>query len=83
MAFWTCSLVVLELIIFILFLQAEGANVVKVDLFLFTVTRLRTNRGKWLVWDFTRIIFVSFCSSHMTIICYCGSFNSCHLFLFS
>ena len=62
MAFWTCSFVVLELIIFLLFLQAEGANVVKVDLFLFAVTRLRTNRAKRLVWDVARIIFVSFSS---------------------
>ena len=60
MAFWTCSLVVLELIIFILFLQAEGANVIKVDLFFFVVTMLRTNRAKWLVWNFARIIFVFF-----------------------
>ena len=67
MAFWTCSLVVLELIIFILFLQAEGANVIKVDLFFFDVTRLRTNRAKWLVWDFARIIFIFF-FSHMTIV---------------
>ena len=60
MAFWTYSRVVPELIIFILFLQAEGANVVKVDLFFFAVTRLRMNRAKQLVWDFARIIFVFF-----------------------
>ena len=68
MAFWTCSLVVLELIIFLLFLQAEGANVVKVHLFYFTVMRLRTNHLKRLVWDFACIIFVSFSFSHMTIV---------------
>ena len=68
MAFWTCSLVVLELIIFILFLQAEGANVVKVDLFFFAVMRLRTNRAKRLVWDFALIIFFCFSFSHMTIV---------------
>ena len=68
MAFWTCLLVVLELIIFLLFLQAKGANVVKVDLFFFAVTRLRTNRGKRLVWDFACIIFISFSFSHMTIV---------------
>ena len=68
MAFWTCSLVVLELIIFLLFLQAESGNVVKVDMFFFAVTRLHTNRTKWLVWDFARIIFVSFSFSHMTIV---------------
>lgn len=68
MAFWTCSLVVLELIIFILFPQAEGANVVKVDLFFVAITRLRTNRGKQYVWDFAHIIFVSFSVSHMTIV---------------
>ena len=62
MAFWTCSLVVLELIIFLLFLQVEGSNVVKVDTFFFAVTRLRTNRTKWLVWDFASNIFVSFFS---------------------
>ena len=60
MAIWTCSLVVLELIIFLLFLQVEGANVIKVDLFFFAVTRLRMNRVKWLVWDFARIIFAFF-----------------------
>ena len=78
MAFWTYSRVVPELIIFILFLQAEGANVVKVDLFFFTVTRLRTNRAKRLVWDFSRIFFFlsyDYC-------CYCSSFNSCHLLCF-
>ena len=58
----------LELIIFLLFLQAEGANVVKVDLFYFAVTRLRTNRPKRLVCDFARIIFVSFSFSHMIIV---------------
>ena len=68
MAFWTCSLVVLELIIFLLFLQAESADVVKVDLFFFAVTRLRTNRAKRLVWDVARTIFVSFSFSHMTIV---------------
>ena len=68
MAFWTCSLVVLELIIFLLFLQAEGANVAKVDSFFFAVTRLRTNRGKQLVWDFARTIFVSFSFSRMIIV---------------
>ena len=68
MAFWTCSFVVLELIIFLLFLQADGANVVKVALFFFAVTRLRMNRGKRLVWDFPCIIFVSFSFSHMTIV---------------
>ena len=30
--------------------------------------RLRTNRTKWLVWNFTRTIFVSFSFSHMTIV---------------
>ena len=68
MAFWTCSLVVLKLTIFLLSLQAEGANVVKVDMFFFAVTRLRTNRAKQLVWDFARIIFVCFSFSHMTIV---------------
>ena len=68
MAFWTCSLVVLKLTIFLLSLQAEGANVVKVDLFFFTVTRLSANRAKRLVWDFACIIFVSFSFSHMTIV---------------
>ena len=58
----------LELIIFLLFLQAESGNVVKVDMFFFAVTRLRTNRTKWLVWDFARTIFVSFSFSHMTIV---------------
>ena len=58
----------LELIIFLLFLQAESGNVVKVDTFFFAVTRLRTNRAKRLVWDFARIIFVSFSFSHMTIV---------------
>ena len=47
MAFWVCSLVVLELIIFLLFVQAESGNVVKVDMFFFAVTRLRKNRAKW------------------------------------
>ena len=68
LAFWTCSLVVLELIIFLLFLQAESENVVKVDMFFFAVTRLRTNRAKRLVWDFACTIFVSFSFSHMIII---------------
>ena len=67
LAFWTCSLVVVELIIFHHFLQAESGNVVKVDTFFFAVTRLRTNRAKRLVWDFACIIFVFF-SSHMTIV---------------
>ena len=58
----------LELIIFLLFLQAESGNVVKVDIFFFTVTRLRTNRAKRLVWDFARTIFVSFSFSHMIIV---------------
>ena len=57
-----------ELIIFLLFLQAESGNVVKVDMFFFAVTRLRTNRAKRLVWDFARIIFVSFSFPHMTIV---------------
>ena len=68
MAFWTCSLVVVELIIFHHFLQAESGNVVKVDTFFFAVTRLRTNRTKWLVWDFARTIFVSFSFSRMIIV---------------
>ena len=68
MAFWTCSLVVVELIIFHHFLQAESGNVVKVDTFFFAVTRLRTNRTKWLVWDFARTIFFSFSFSHMIIV---------------
>ena len=68
LAFWTCSLVVVELIIFHHFLQAESGNVVKVDTFFFAVTRLRTNRTKWLVWDFARTIFVSFSFSHMIIV---------------
>ena len=67
LAFWTCSLVVVELIIFHHFLQAESDNVVKVDTFFFAVTRLRMNRTKWLVWDFARIIFIFF-FSHMTIV---------------
>ena len=58
----------LELIIFLLFLQAESGNVVKVDMFFFAVTRLRTNRMKWLVWDFARTIFVSFSFSHMRMV---------------
>ena len=58
----------LELIIFLLFLQAESGNVVKVDMFFFAVTRLRTNRMKWLVWDFARTIFVSFSFSRMIIV---------------
>ena len=58
----------LELIIFLLFLQAESGNVVKVDMFFFAVTRLRTNRTKWLVWDFARTIFVSFSFSRMIIV---------------
>ena len=62
LAFWTCSLVVVELIFFLHFLQAESGNVVKVDTFFFAVTRLRTNRTKWLVWDFASNIFVSFFS---------------------
>ena len=57
-----------ELIIFLLFLQAESGNVVKVDMFFFAVTRLRTNRMKWLVWDFARTIFVSFSFSRMIIV---------------
>ena len=57
-----------ELIIFLLFLQAESGNVVKVDMFFFAVTRLHTNRTKWLVWDFARTIFVSFSFSHMTMV---------------
>ena len=68
LAFWTCSLVVVELIIFHHFLQAESGNVVKVDTFFFAVTRLRTNRTKWLVLDFSRTIFVSFSFSRMIII---------------
>ena len=60
MAFWACSLAVLELIIFLLFLQAESGNVVKVDMVFFAVTRLRTNRAKRLVWDFARNIFILF-----------------------
>ena len=68
LAFWTCSLLVLELIIFLLFLQVESGNVVKVDMFFFAVTRLHTNRTKWLVWDFARTIFVSFSFSHMIIV---------------
>lgn len=68
MAFWTCSLVVVELIIFLLFPQAESGNVVKVDMFFFAVTKLRTNRMKWLVWDFARTIFVSFSFSRMIIV---------------
>ena len=68
MAFWAYSLAVLELIIFLLFMQAESGNVVKVDMFFFAVTRLRKNRAKWLVWDFARIIFVSFSFSHMIIV---------------
>ena len=58
----------IELIIFLLFLQAESGNVVKVDMFFFAVTRLGTNRTKWLVWDFARTIFVSFSFSHMIIV---------------
>ena len=53
-----------ELIIFVLFLQAESGNVVKVDMFFLAVTRLRMNRMKWLVWDFARTIFVSFFLSY-------------------
>ena len=68
LAFWTCSLVVVELIIFHHFLQAESDNVVKVDTFFFAVTRLRTNHMKWLVWDFARTIFVSFSFSRMIIV---------------
>ena len=82
MAFWTCSLVVLELIIFLLFLQAESGNVVKVDMFFFAVTRLRTNRMKWLVWDFARTIFVSFSLLSYDDCCYCSSFNSSNLLCF-
>ena len=78
MAFWTCSLVVVELIIFHHFLQAESGNVVKVDTFFFAVTRLRTNRSKRLVWDFSRIIFVSFFFVSYDYCCYCSSFNSCN-----
>ena len=70
-----------ELIIFLLFLQAESGNVVKVDMFFFAFTRLRTNRAKRLVWDFARIIFVSFFLSY-DYCCYCSSFNSCHLLCF-
>ena len=58
----------LELIIFLLFLQAESGNVVKVDMFFFAITRLRTNRTKQLVWDFARTIFVSFSFSRMIIV---------------
>ena len=58
----------LELIIFLLFLQAESGNVVKVDTFFFAVTRLRTNCMKWLVWDFAHTIFVSFSFSRMIIV---------------
>ena len=68
MAFWTCFLVVVELIIFLHFLQAESGNVVKVDTFFFAVTRLHMNRGKRLVRDFACIISVSFSFSHMTIV---------------
>ena len=68
MAFWAYSLAVLELIIFLLLLQAQSGNVVKVDMFFFAVTRFRTNRAKQLVWDFARIIFVSFSFSHMTTV---------------
>ena len=68
MAFWTCSLVVVELIIFHHFLQAESGNVVKVDTFFFAVMTLRTNRTKWLVCDFARTIFVSFSFSHIIIV---------------
>ena len=50
----------LELIIFLLFLQAESGNVVKVDMFFFAFTRLLTNRSKRLVFDFAWFIFVSF-----------------------
>ena len=57
-----------ELIIFLLFLQAESGNVVKVDMFFFTVTRLRMNRAKWLAWDFARTFFVSFSFSHMRMV---------------
>ena len=57
-----------ELIIFLLFLQAESGNVVKVDMFFFVVTRLPMNRTKWLVWDFARTIFFSFSFSHMIIV---------------
>ena len=52
----------LELISFHHFLQAESGNVVKVDTFFFAITRLRTNRTKWLVLDFARTIFSLFLS---------------------
>jgi len=68
LAFWACSLAVLELIIFLLLLQAQSGNVVKVDMFFFAVTRFRTNRAKQLVWDFARTIIVSFSFSHMIIV---------------
>ena len=68
MAFCTCSVLVLELIIFLLFLEAKSGNVVKVDMFFLAVTRLRMNRTKWLVWDFAHTIFVSFSFSLMIIV---------------
>ena len=73
----------LELIIFLLFLQAESGNVVKVDTFFFAVTRLRTNRTKWLVWDFARTIFCLFLFLSYDYCCCCSSFNSCNLLCFS
>ena len=73
----------MNLLFFIIFLQAESDNVVKVDTFFFAVTRLRTNRTKWLVLDFSRTIFCLLFFLSYDYCCCCSSFNSCNLLCFS